>query len=366
MSAGKSKWVRLFFAIVGILTVLTPAGGLRAELYKFQDAQGNWHYTDSPPGAAAGPVREMDPVVAETSERRDLAQTLTERFSPDSEVGRASLATVTIQSPLGKGSGFFISKRGHILTNRHVLKGDPKKVRRAEERFKQAEERIEHTGSWFQHEADRLARAEENLTALKEKIEKLSDPENRRAAMAVYQKRKKHYQAWKEDFEEEKKQYQQEKEEYQAKKHRYEYKLNAAGGTRRFPVRLKDGRELSAFLLQTSRTYDLALLKVDGYETPCLKPDRSASVGQGQIVFAIGSPVSLHDSVSRGVVSGFEDGFIKTDAKIYPGNSGGPLVTESGEVVGINTFKQLTHRFEGLGFAIPIDRALEEFAGAIE
>jgi len=48
-------------------------------------------------------------------------------------------------------------------------------------------------------------------------------------------------------------------------------------------------------------------------------------------------------------------------ARIYPGNSGGPLVSEEGEVLGVNTFKKLTCQYEGLGFAIPVQAALKEF-----
>jgi serine protease Do len=70
----------------------------------------------------------------------------------------------------------------------------------------------------------------------------------------------------------------------------------------------------------------------------------------------------LQNSVTSGVYSGFEQGFIKTNAQIYPGNSGGPLVCSEGRVLGINTFKMLTHKFEGLGFAIPIETALKEFS----
>ena len=59
--------------------------------------------------------------------------------------------------------------------------------------------------------------------------------------------------------------------------------------------------------------------------------------------------------------SGFEGGFLQTNAQIYPGNSGGPLIAADGWVLGINTFKKLTHKFEGLGFAIPISVAWHEF-----
>ncbi len=84
-------------------------------------------------------------------------------------------------------------------------------------------------------------------------------------------------------------------------------------------------------------------------------------IGQGVPVYAIGSPVGLRDSVSAGVISGVRNGYIQTDARIYPGNSGGPLITGEGEVVGINTFKLLTEKFEGLGFAIPMATAVREF-----
>ena len=66
--------------------------------------------------------------------------------------------------------------------------------------------------------------------------------------------------------------------------------------------------------------------------------------------------------MSRGIIAGFKSNFIQTDAKIYPGNSGGPLVTRQGRVAGINSFKELTRKFEGLGFAIPINVAFNEFA----
>ena len=82
---------------------------------------------------------------------------------------------------------------------------------------------------------------------------------------------------------------------------------------------------------------------------------------QGDPVFAVGSPARLQNSVTSGVFSGFEQGFLQTNAQIYPGNSGGPLVTEKGRVIGINTFKKITHKFEGLGFAIPVTVIWREF-----
>jgi S1-C subfamily serine protease len=65
--------------------------------------------------------------------------------------------------------------------------------------------------------------------------------------------------------------------------------------------------------------------------------------------------------VSSGIISGYEKGYIKTNAQVYPGNSGGPLIMTGGEVIGVNTMKLLTRQFEGLGFAIPIETAISEF-----
>ena len=121
-------------------------------------------------------------------------------------------------------------------------------------------------------------------------------------------------------------------------------------------------RILEARLLGTHKETDLALLKVDEKDLPTLPllTERRARVGQ--LVFAIGSPEGLQNSVTMGVVSAVARQadpdkpltYIQTDAPINPGNSGGPLVDMNGSVVGINTFILSTGGgSEGLGFAIP-------------
>ncbi len=127
-----------------------------------------------------------------------------------------------------------------------------------------------------------------------------------------------------------------------------------------FKIILKDNSEFDADLIATGQDIDLALLKLYGYKTPYLKPGNGYAP-QGQTVYAIGSPAGLKDSVSSGVISGTEGYFLKTDAKIYPGNSGGPLVDQNGKVLGVNTLKAITHKFEGLGFAIRMSAAIREF-----
>jgi serine protease Do len=120
-------------------------------------------------------------------------------------------------------------------------------------------------------------------------------------------------------------------------------------------------RIFEARLIGVHKDTDLALLKIDLKNLPTL-----ALVEQrprvGQLVFAIGSPEGLQNSVTMGVVSAVARQadpdkpltYIQTDAPINPGNSGGPLVDMNGSVVGINTFILSTGGgSEGLGFAIP-------------
>jgi len=123
-----------------------------------------------------------------------------------------------------------------------------------------------------------------------------------------------------------------------------------------------NARVLNARVIGLQKETDLALLKVEASNLPTLpfrldRPPRS-----GELVFAIGSPEGLQNSVSMGVISSAwrqpdPDNpmvYLQTDAPINPGNSGGPLVDVSGAVVGLNTFIVSSSRGnEGLGFAIP-------------
>jgi serine protease Do len=120
-------------------------------------------------------------------------------------------------------------------------------------------------------------------------------------------------------------------------------------------------RIVEAKLLGQHKESDLALLKIDQTELPTL-PLVSQRPHVGQLVFAIGSPEGLQNSVTMGVVSALARQadpskpltYIQTDAPINPGNSGGPLVDMNGSVVGINTFiLSEGGGSEGLGFAIP-------------
>ena len=135
----------------------------------------------------------------------------------------------------------------------------------------------------------------------------------------------------------------------------------------RFRVALVDGRELTAKVVGTDPSSDLAVLKLETQERmPFVPPGRSDDLLIGETVIAIGNPFGLANTVTTGVVSAvkrnFKAGertlfdFIQTDASINPGNSGGPLLNIEGQLIGVNT-AILGERSAGIGFAIPIDRA---------
>jgi serine protease Do len=119
---------------------------------------------------------------------------------------------------------------------------------------------------------------------------------------------------------------------------------------------------VDARVVGLDRESDLALIRVDQHDLPQLEFGDSDKLRQGDLVFAIGSPMGLRNSVSMGVVSAAERAvsddnpilYIQTDASINPGNSGGALVDTGGKLIGMNTFiVSRSGGNEGIGFAIP-------------
>jgi serine protease Do len=134
-------------------------------------------------------------------------------------------------------------------------------------------------------------------------------------------------------------------------------------------VRLSDGQELKVVDVKADPLSELAIVRVKPDANRKLEAARlgeSESLEIGDWVLAIGSPFELEATVSAGIISGKGRGIdkvrrgklLQTDAAINPGNSGGPLVNLEGEVIGINTaIASMSGGYQGIGFAIPIDRA---------
>ncbi len=129
-------------------------------------------------------------------------------------------------------------------------------------------------------------------------------------------------------------------------------------------VTLDSGNRVPARILGLDTLLDLALLKIDiATPLPVARLGDSSTLRVGDEVVAIGNPLGLEQTMTRGIVSGLnrllpglaEQPMIQTDAPINPGNSGGPLVDRCAGVIGINTF--ISEEAQAIGFSIPINSA---------
>ncbi len=144
---------------------------------------------------------------------------------------------------------------------------------------------------------------------------------------------------------------------------------------KRIEVTMHDGTQHIGRMIARDADTDLAVIKIDASrDLPVIPCGTSSDLMRGERVVAIGNPFGYHDSVSEGIISALHRNIpvngvqeypdlIQTDASINPGNSGGPLLNADGKMVGINAAVRIGA--QGIGFAIPIDRAVEVAATMI-
>jgi S1-C subfamily serine protease len=255
-------------------------------------------------------------------------------------IERARNATVSIETPWGTGSGFFVNKN-YIVTNRHVVEFD-------EEKLSDLQRRIETTRRLIELEQQKIREMKHTLRQMPK------GPSRSQLAIIIASRE--------EELDKILPQFQEEERRLD--------KLDQKVQPSDIKIVLSDGSEHYANYLLVSATSDLALMSLySGDWTFIERPPQTSGLRQGDKVYTIGSPVGLRHTVTAGIFSGYrqqEDNgqmYLQTDAAINPGNSGGPLIDEYGYARGVNTM--ILRNTQGIGFAIPIEQVFEEFSSTL-
>jgi serine protease Do len=341
----------LSLAPLVLALVCTAALG---EVFKYQDADGNWHFSDRPPPGARMP-QPSTAAADQPAATRDLAERLAARFGGGTPVQQATLATVSIKALSGEGAGFFVSDDGYILTNRHVVRPVAESADEDQRFFNEMERRLRTMETELAARRKRADGAAAELADLKRQDQGSS------ARARALERESAYFRSAARDLTGEVEEGRRTLDKAKLDKN---VKISSAMVQNTFTIVLKDGEQLTARLIGVSQPHDLALLKLDGYRTPALPVAVRRMPGQGDAVYAIGNPMGISDSVTSGRVTRLGTEQILTDVQLLPGNSGGPLVNEAGEVIAVN-FAKLTQggdaNYQGFGMAIPIAIARDAF-----
>lgn len=264
-----------------------------------------------------------------------------EKLLQEEPIQRALKATVSVRTPWGSiGSGFFVGEH-EVVTNKHVVTFDDAK-------YEELKNRVERNRKIMDLEAVKISE-------LKKRAEQMPSGPNRSQLELIIQGREAELNKYLP--------LQREDEERFAK-------IKEQRDSSDIRIVMEDGKEYPVNTMTTSSARDLALLKVYSVSGRILKPNAEGrNLEQGQVVYAVGSPMGLSSTVTSGIFSsyrkmaGSNETYLQTDAAINPGNSGGPLIDNQGNVIGVNTMV-LTNT-EGIGFAIPIEAVFEDFSGSL-
>jgi len=350
---------------VFVLILLCVSGSATAEIYRYKDQNGKWQYTDKEPSSEVKSETlnfdKKQPVeTTEEATGEDLAAFLNNKFNPQTPIEKASVAVVKIETPYGTGSGFFVADTGYLITNRHVVR--PESTAQIVDELKQLEKNYEQNKAYLEDRGRELERYKKRIDDYQNSID--DAPESSKAKMREeFYYHNNRYSDMKQSYLTAKKDVEAAKNDLAARKDG----LSQSTVTTVFKIIFKDGTEKQAKLVAIGKDRDAALLQiVGGYKTPFLEEGQRNAVAQGAEVFAIGSPLGFRDFVTKGIVTRQEQDRIVTDTEILPGNSGGPLITPEGKVIGVNTQVYRANGSLGsevFGFAIPIELIKQEFSG---
>ncbi len=250
-------------------------------------------------------------------------------------------ATVLIETPMGLGSGFIIDGQCHVVTNRHVVDMNGKRMAaevlrdpKAQAAISRARNQLEEQIQMAEMRLQEIRSAHAPATNLEEATlehriaeahRQLEDP-----TLGL-----KDYVAREAD------------------------KAERAG----FTATLPDGSHYESLSAKVADDVDLAVFKLPAKFCTPIKLGSSKDLAYGQRLYTIGNPSGMTYTLTSGVFSGERlDGdtrYLQTDAPINPGNSGGPLLTEDGRVIGINSM--VLKDTQGIGFALPIEAVFDAF-----
>ena len=367
-------WKILYCGFLGFLSagiIATATAGV----YKYKDENGVWHFTDSPTDLQDPQTEQIISDRPSHAQGTDLQKQVMENAPPRNDIEKARNATVSIKTPLNTGSGFFISNDGYIVTCKHVVDDSEEKLNETENRLEKEQamldvlkEKLAEEEKWLETEEQWLQEAEEELGDVRRKTESgekslsPSEASYYNAYIAQYTTRSGIYIKRRDELNRVKQIVAQKEGQHREQYSRFDQLNFKRLYQRGLSVTLADRSTFEVTRVAVSSNYDLALLRLEGYKTPSITAGSIVEIAQGEPLYAIGSPLSLDQTVTSGIFSGSRQGLIQTNAQINPGNSGGPLVTEKGAVIGVNTMKIAHEQVEGIGFAIPIQVVFQEFS----
>ena len=349
------------FALLAVFTAFI-FGPASAEIYKYKDEHGCWHFTDKPVQGEKVEELETSKPKAKTI-TKDLATLFLDKYKPATPIERASLAVIAIKTSLVEGSGFFVHENGYILTNKHVVRPTETEAwKELEEKMNKTEKAYRAANKVLRNERDDLNDIEDKLKKYRYEIDRMSDTTQKAIAEEEYKMFQGRLQRYKKNLKIAKKNYDASKREYEKARRDFTLMSSASILSKDFKIILKDETELFARLISISEKEDLALLKIDNHKTPYIECSDQESLRHGMKVYVIGNPLGMKDVITSGVVAGLKDNYVITDAKMLPGSSGGPLLSEDGKVIGVSS-KRVSQVIggEGFGVAISINTALSEF-----
>ncbi len=367
-----SKALRMLCALLGLILAGSWERPSFATVYKYKDSQGNWHFTDTPP-EGQGVEETQNGKTDAHPVSWDLNRYLEEKLRPRNVLEKARNYTVTLKTPIGLGSGFFIDEKGSIVTNRHLFEGDKNQMEAANQLLKNETARLEN------FKKDLLAFAA-NLMA----FERLGDEprltqslkkEDLDAFSRLYKEfdRKdpafsmnaQRFDAALQDL------HQRQEKLDKLKEYLQDLERKASHPPAYVTVLLADNTSFEARFIAKSPDHDLALFRLSGYQTPCPEFADVFRIAAGARVYAIGSPMGLSHSVTEGIFSSLRRDsrgawIIQSTAKVNKGNSGGPLIDEKGRVLGVNTAKMLRPGAEGISLSVSINTVTEAFRSELK